>query len=113
MNQQQDQAASAPGPDRKADGKAFVNALMNAYVTQREPDKFVVIGREPNPIWVAVPIVTLKDAHGGVVHIIRDDGCYVLVVGSYEGGFGVSHHWFKDAIYALINAIATVRVVIK
>ena len=44
------------------------------------------------------PIVTLKDGHGGVYHIVNDDHCYVLI----NGAKGiVTSWWFREAVDAL------------
>jgi len=46
------------------------------------------------------PVVTLKSEHGGISHIIIDDGCYVLmnkIVGEYR----YSPYWFPEAVDAM------------
>ncbi len=49
------------------------------------------------------PLVTLKDEHGGISHIIEDDHCYVLVNGSNSRPFRMTHHWYREATEALIK----------
>jgi len=48
------------------------------------------------------PIVTLKDEHGGVAHIIKDDQCYVLTVnaGRTDGRVQMTPWWFSEAFEA-------------
>ncbi len=51
------------------------------------------------------PLATLKDEYGGISHIIEDDHCYVLVNGSKDRPFGMTHHWYKEATEALANLL--------
>jgi hypothetical protein len=63
------------------------------YQLQTKPDASVTT-RNGNRI---TPVATLKDEHGGVFHIIKDDSCYVLV--SNRGKF--TFHWFPEAVEAV------------
>lgn len=61
---------------------------------------------------VVTPLVTLKDEHGGVSHIIMDDHCYVLVnervlVDSHSGhSFEMTAWWYREAALALAALVA-------
>jgi len=46
------------------------------------------------------PLVTLKDEHGGIAHIIKDDSCYVLTTGSVGGRVCMTPWWFREAFEA-------------
>lgn len=51
---------------------------------------------------IVYPEVTLKDEeYGGIAHIIEEDNCYVLVVGSDSSEFFRTKFWFAEAIEAL------------
>ena len=43
------------------------------------------------------PIASLKSQHGGKAHIIKDDGCYVLVL-MIDGKYKTTKHWFREAV---------------
>jgi hypothetical protein len=47
------------------------------------------------------PIITLKDEYGGVSHIIKEDGCYVLINGNNKSEFRPTTHWYPEAVDAL------------
>ncbi len=47
------------------------------------------------------PVATLADEYGGRVQIAIDDHCYVLYVGSRTRSYGLSSHWFKEAVKVL------------
>jgi len=68
-----------------------------SYKQQKFPDVIAYIegGGRINPL------ATLKDEHGGVSHIIDDDGCYVLVNGSRRGKFTKVYHWYPEAVDAM------------
>lgn len=67
------------------------------YTLQDKPDKSITLktGSE------VTPVVTLRNEHGGVSHIIKDDHCYVLVNGSESKGFGTVKHWYSEAVEAM------------
>ena len=67
------------------------------YVLQEKPDEEIT-GK-----WSGCrPRATLKSEYGGVVHIINDDHCYVLLLDNTSGhGFVAVKHWFKEAVEAL------------
>lgn len=67
------------------------------YQLQDKPDSNVTLGRGSE----VTPVATLKDEHGGISHIIKDDNCYVLVNGSADGGFKMVKHWYPEAVEAL------------
>jgi len=67
------------------------------YELQQNPDGKV---RLDNGAWVQ-PIATLKDEYGGISHIIEDDHCYVLINGSKDRIFKMTHHWYAEAIKAV------------
>ena len=70
-----------------------------SYELQKIPDEIAFMaGGQRNRI---NPVATLKDEHGGVSHIITDDGCYVLVNGSSGGPFTKVYHWYPEAVDAL------------
>ncbi len=46
------------------------------------------------------PLATLRDEHGGVFHIIKDDHCLVLVKENPEGCI-MAKHWFPEAVKAM------------
>jgi hypothetical protein len=61
------------------------------------------------------PLVTLHDGCGGVSHIIKDDGCFVLINrASSDGGllggnffaYRYATHWFPEAVKALGDYLA-------
>lgn len=63
------------------------------YQLQSKPDLSVTLSNNIQ----ATPLATLKDQHGGVYHIIKDDSCYVLV--NKRGQF--AFHWFPEAVEAV------------
>jgi hypothetical protein len=67
------------------------------YKLQEQPDKKAVTKSGTT----IKPVATLKDEHGGISHIAFDDGCYVLYNGSEGRPFGISSHWYKEAVEAL------------
>jgi hypothetical protein len=70
------------------------------YKIQEKPDPDIIVGDNPAP--THDPIVTLKDEYGGVAHIINDDHCYVLVLGSVDSShFKSVKHWFPEAVEAM------------
>lgn len=50
----------------------------------------------------ATPVATMKDEHGGEVHIINDDHCYVLCV-KVGDVIRTAKHWFKEAVDVMKN----------
>ena len=67
------------------------------YILQEEPDKVL-----RKTLGGCQPVATLKSEYGGVVHIINDDHCYVLLLDNTSGhGFVAVKHWFKEAVEAL------------
>jgi len=66
------------------------------YKVQIQPDETVTLANGS----IKYPLVTLKDEYGGVSHIIKDDGCYVLM---NDNKF--THHWYLEAAHALKNLI--------
>lgn len=42
------------------------------------------------------PIATLKDPHGGVCHVVEDDGCYVAFLNVDDVGFVPVVHIFPE-----------------
>ena len=59
----------------------------------------------PECMWgetVAHPVLTLMDEYGGVAHVIEDDHCYVLLLGSSSKGvFKETAWWFPEAVRAM------------
>ena len=47
------------------------------------------------------PVLTLASEHGGRVQIAVDDSCYVLYVRHPDGHYGLSSHWFHEAVSAM------------
>jgi hypothetical protein len=68
------------------------------YILQETPDESCVYRSTGAKV---KPIVTLKDEHGGVSHIIEDDHCYVLLNGSEEKGFAPTPYWYPEAVEVL------------
>ncbi len=53
---------------------------------------------------IVTPIATLRDEYGGISHIIKDDGCYVLLNGSDKSDFySMVVHWYPEAVEALVE----------
>ena len=77
------------------------------YVLQNSPDAPVNLD---NGIEVT-PVMTLRDEWGGVSHIIRDDGCYVLInrVDQLSNIYRMSCHWYNEAVDALIGFVGVDR----
>lgn len=67
------------------------------YVLQRTPDETAMLDNGES----ITPVATLKDEHGGVLHIIVDDHCYVLTVGSRKASFRMTSWWNAEAVEAL------------
>lgn len=67
------------------------------YRLQSIPDSEIILTSGS----IVSPVATLRDEYGGVSHIIVDDHCYVLVNGTYEGGFATVKHWYREAVEAL------------
>lgn len=118
MNTNQNHRGPAPAqpqgcPDTEPKAQAGgdgVRKLVNlGYVVQSMPDRHVNV-HSNGGVWVARPLITLKDSLGGVAHVVLDDDCYVLVTGSYEHGFIIATHWFIEALRALVAATAVVTV---
>ncbi len=68
------------------------------YKVQEKPDGMAHLA---NGSIEVKPLVTLKDEHGGVSHIIMDDHCYVLINGRAGGYFAMVKHWYQEAAIAL------------
>lgn len=50
------------------------------------------------------PVATLSDKHGGLVHIVEDDHCYVCYIHSNElDGFVATHYIFPELHEALCS----------
>ncbi len=47
------------------------------------------------------PVATLKDEYGGVTHIVRDDGCYILINGGVDLPFRISAWIYPEAFEVL------------
>lgn len=45
----------------------------------------------------ARPIASLESQNGKMAHIIKDSGCYVLVLGM-DGTNKTVKHWFREAV---------------
>lgn len=73
------------------------------YKVQEKPDDTAKLCNGS----VVTPLVTLRDEHGGVSHIIMDDHCYVLIQRKINGGDGqccnMVKHWYKEAMDALVK----------
>lgn len=71
---------------------------IDIYIVQDKPDLMATLDNEA-PL---APIVTLKDPHGGIAHIIEDDHCYVLVLnaGRDDGRVVMTAWWFPEAFEA-------------
>ena len=67
------------------------------YGLHEEPDKKAQLKNGAD----VEPVATLSDEYGGRSHIIIDDGCYVLINGSEDRGFGMVKHWYPEAVEAL------------
>jgi len=49
------------------------------------------------------PIATLKDNSGGICHIHKEDGSYVLLRLNKSGKFSMAYQWFPEAVQVLIK----------
>lgn len=49
------------------------------------------------------PVATLTDKHGGIVHIVVDDNCYVCFLYTEETGFVPTFYLFPELHEALAN----------
>lgn len=51
-----------------------------------------------------IPVMTLADRHGGLAHIVVDDGCYVCYLYSEElEGFTITCYLFPELHQALCS----------
>jgi hypothetical protein len=71
------------------------------HIVQSIPDEKAIMENGDE----VTPLVTLKDEYGSISHIIIDDHCYVLINGSEERAFKMTCHWYKEAVYALVQLI--------
>lgn len=72
---------------------------IKMYKVQDIPDQpfLVVDGGYINSL---KPLITLKNEHGGLSHIVKDDNHYVLY--NYGGGsFNKTYYWYPEAIVAV------------
>jgi len=56
------------------------------YQLQERADEVAILDKGRTGDYV-IPLATLKDEYGGVSHIIKDDGCFVLINKTVTGGF--------------------------
>lgn len=63
------------------------------YTLQEKPDDTATLENGED----FTPIATLKDAYGGVLHVMNDDHCYVLAV-KREKGFRMTAWWNAEAV---------------
>ncbi len=47
------------------------------------------------------PVATLKDEYGGVTHVVRDDGCYILINGGVDVPYKISSWIYPEAFEVL------------
>lgn len=68
------------------------------YVVQEYPDIVATLDNNVD----FKPLVTLKNEHGGVAHIMEDDHCYVLTInaGRKDGRVQMTPWWFREAFEA-------------
>lgn len=52
------------------------------------------------------PVATLKDSHGGICHIVLDDGCYVCFLHTEESGWVATHYIFAE-LHAALSTLPT------
>jgi len=71
------------------------------YIVQEKPDKTAKLSTGS----IVTPLVTLKDEHGGVSHIIMDDHCYVLINGGKDQYFNMVKYWYNEAAIALSELV--------
>jgi len=67
------------------------------YKMQEIPDVQAVMDNGA----IIYPLITLIDEYGGMSHIIKDDGCYVLVNRKDNGKFSKTYWWYPEAVDAL------------
>lgn len=67
------------------------------YQLQETPDKKAELKNGAK----VIPLATLKDQHGGIAHIIEDDHCFVLILGSEDRKFNMVSHWFPEVVKAI------------
>lgn len=93
----------------------LVEKIERGYKRQELPDESVFVERGDlvGGGQRMTPVVTLKDSFNGVAHIVKDEGDFILVIGSYVGGFVKTHRWFKEAVLALFAHAARIEVVLK
>lgn len=72
------------------------------YKVQEQPDKEALIEGYKD---VVHPLITLIDGAGNTSHIIKDNGCYVLLTNTTPEYFVINSHWFPIAMQALFNYI--------
>jgi len=72
------------------------------YQLQERADEVAILDKGRTGDYV-IPLATLKDEYGGVSHIIKDDGCFVLINKTVTGGFVMVHHWYPEAAAALVE----------
>lgn len=53
------------------------------------------------PGWTTPPLLTLADKHGGVVHIVQDDGCYLCLLLQPDGCYRPTPWIFPELHAAL------------
>lgn len=70
------------------------------YKVLKTPDKTVLL---PNGNEVT-PVVTLTDG-AGRAQIIKDDGCFVLLLKRENNTYHQSPYWFPEASKALVNLL--------
>lgn len=114
MDNRSNQRADSQDGGRNGSGTAGLAMVAMArepirWVEQVCADRIVVT----NERVAYTPLVTLKDGFNGVAHIVRSEGCYVLIVGNYVDGFGVTTHWFKDAVASLVKLAASIVIEIR
>lgn len=108
--------ASGFGCDSPAVGgapQALIEKMERGYERQELPDASVYLAEPIHGERYMTPLVTLKNSLDGVAHIVQNEGDFILIIGSYVGGFYKTHRWFKDAVLALFAHAARIEVVLK
>jgi len=92
--------AKSLGSDRQVEcpekeGHSMASA---PYILQKHPDPIAVLDNGSE----FTPLLTLKNDHGGVAHIMEDDHCYVLTIsaGRKDGRVQMTPWWFGEAFEA-------------
>ena len=68
------------------------------YKLQSKPDEEALLDNNE----IVRPIATLKNEFGGVMHIINDDHCYILIQGGWElKYFQIISWWNREAVEVL------------